>query len=315
MRSGRVRLILVFLALAACAEQPPGPPPVQAEMVVPGAGTGRLTPKGVRIEPSGYGTIRSAPPSAYEPPPPGPAAGPKLMDRPGAPAIEPDVAHLVRLLPRQRPPEDPDRLVITNLDIPPRTISTLILRDGCFRLAVKDEPLVLFPPGTRVFVDEQGYLSVGLALAPTARGRVGEPVSWEGEPRVVTEPEVTEPIRRFCGAGPVVRIGLTGSVAAQTSDQDAATAASISRMYGYPYSKARRMVADCRADAKRRSDELRARYGDRNPPGENIPGPCQQPPPPPVADPASCPPGSSFAGGLCRTREGHIVRVPPGPVL
>lgn len=301
------------------------PPPrvtgetIEAEMIVPTSAPphARSTPRGVRVEASGFGTILDAPPTQYEPAPGAETEAPPLRGvRPGDPPVAPAIAHLIRILPRVRP-WDPSRssLVLVGQE-PPIVTGTLVLRDGCFRLEAPGEPLVLLPIDTRAVVDEAGYLT--LSPPGTARamaGRVGEPIWWTGPTMEVTNPAVTAPLREVCGAGRIVRITGTGSDAVRQSQRDASTALQISSMYGVPYEDARRQVAACQADADRQRARLRQRFGPRASewPLELVPGPCHPAPPPPIASATDCPPGTRFQGGLCRDSEGYIVPLVPRP--
>jgi hypothetical protein len=303
-----------LLLLASCGEPQPPQPPLEAELIVPTAAApeARILPKDAKIEPSGFGTILSAPPTDYEPPAP---PAPVSLDTPpgqGGPAVAPEIAHLVRLLPRVRPQPVDDRNILRTLEAPPIATATIILRDGCFRLAGGKEPLVLFTVGVRAFLDAAGYLAIGAADHPSSlSARVGERARWEGRIEPVKDAAITVPINRQCGAGQVVRIGLAGSDAAQWSVQDASTARELSSRYGVPYAEARREIRACRTNYHRRWSELRARYGDRDPPTELLPGPCLLTPPLPVQRAADCPKGTVFRGALCVDGKGHVVPVPP----
>lgn len=315
MKGSRLALVSVSLTLASCGEPPPPPkPPLEAELVVPASpkDASRTLPKGAKVEPSGFGTLLSAPPTDYEPPPPPAQVG---RDTPAAqegPVVAPEIAHLIRLLPRVRPKPITDGGMLRTLEAPPIAKATIILRDGCFRLNAPGEPLVLFTVGVRAFLDGEGYVAVGPAdFPPFLSGRVGEPLRWEGPIEPVSEQPIIEPINRICGPGRVVRIGLASSEAAQTNVEDASTAREISQRYGSPYPEARQEVRACRQKVNRRWAELRARYGDRGPPVELLPGNCILTPPLPVARPADCPAGTTLEGGLCRGADGHVVPVPP----
>lgn len=272
----------------------------------------RTVPKGASIGPDGFATILAAPPSSYEPPPPPDPLVPSIGSPPGAPAVEAELAHLIRVLPRVFPQPPREEPMLTTLESPPMTEATVILRGGCFRLSTPGEPLVLLPVGTRAFLDRQGYLALGPADAPQSlSGRVGEVLRWEGVMRLVSDPAIVAPITRSCGASKVVQIGRTVSKAAQVSVEDAVTARNMSNMYGTPYAEARAEVAECRVNHDRRWAELRERYGDQPPPVELLPGPCMMVPPAPVMSPADCPEGTSLSGGLCRDGEGHVRPLPP----
>jgi hypothetical protein len=308
-------LLATLLALASCGEpEPPPKPPLEAELIVPkpGPAGGRVQPKGLAAEASGYGTILSAPAMEYEPPAPPDPISISTPPPPPGPAVAPEIAHLIRLLPRVRPQPVDDRNILRTLEAPPMSAARVILRNGCFRLRQPGEPLVLFTVGIRAFVDPQGYLAVGAALHPTGlSGRVGERLRWEGRVDPVAEPAITGPINRICGAGRVVRIGLASSEAAQLSIEDASTAREVASRYGTPYPEARRELRACRAKYDRRWEEIRARYGDRDPPVELLPGPCTLTPPLPVPKPADCPKGTTHRGGLCLDAKGHVVPIPP----
>jgi hypothetical protein len=231
-------LLATLLALASCGEpEPPPKPPLEAELIVPkpGPAGGRVQPKGLAAEASGYGTILSAPATEYEPPAPPDPISISTPPPPPGPAVAPEIAHLIRLLPRVRPQPVDDRNILRTLEAPPMSAARVILRNGCFRLRQPGEPLVLFTVGIRAFVDPQGYLAVGAALHPTGlSGRVGERLRWEGRVDPVAEPAITGPINRICGAGRVVRIGLASSEAAQLSIEDASTAREVASRYGTP---------------------------------------------------------------------------------
>lgn len=304
------------MTAVSCSEaEPPPKPPLQAELVAPVAASdqSRTLPEGAKVERSGFGTILSAPPSDYEPPaPPAPLVDGTPPSQNG-PVIAPEVAHLIRLLPRVRPqPVTDGNGMMMTLEALPIARATVILRDGCFRLAERGEPLVLFTVGARAFLDRQGYLAVGPTDFPASlSGRVGESLSWEGTIDPVRDPVIAASINRVCGAGRVVRVGLVSSEASQTNIRDASTAREMSDRYGMPYAEARREVRACRTKYHHGWAELRARYGDRDPPTELLPGPCMLSPPSPAPSPAACPDGTTHSGGLCRNARGHVVPIPP----
>lgn len=316
--------MLYFLADRIDNPPPPEPPTpttgsnIEGNMIIPAprlSGT-RATPKGVTIEQSGFGTVLTAPATEHEV---GPfsTASPLPGLRPGDPAVAPEIAHLIRILPRVRPRAYSNSLIVSDLIIPPVVTGTVIMRDGCFRLAGKGEPLVLLPEYTRAVLDEAGYLILGPpGTARAMAGRVGETMWWYGPTLQVTNAAVTGPLRKACGPGRVVRVG-TSSDAVSRNERDASTARSLSNMYGMSYDEARSQVATCQADADRRRAELRRRFGDDASkwPGSAAPGPCEPPPPPPVVKASDCPAGTTFSSGLCRNRKGFIVRVPPRPLF
>lgn len=314
--------LLFLLANRIDNPPPPAPPPprngsnIEAEMLMPAprASGARAKPKGVTIEPSGFGTLLAAPATELEPSPNDP---PLAGLRSGDPDIAPEIAHLIRILPRVRPSPNSNAPGLSTLEIPPTVTGTIILRDGCFRLSGRGEPLVLLPEYARAVLDESGYLMLGPpGTARDMAGRVGETMSWAGPTLVITNPAVTEPLHKTCGPGRVVRAG-TSSVAVGKSAGDAGEARSLSGMYGIPYRQARREVAVCQADADRRRAELRTRFGAdaSHWPNDRAPGPCRSSPPPPVFNASDCPAGTKLSGGLCRNEGGFIARVLPGPLL
>ena len=316
--------LLYFFADRIDNPPPPEPPPpitgsnIDADMIIPASrlsGTPTM-PKAVTIEPSGFGTVLTAPATEHEVDPFS-SAPPLPGLRTGDPIVAPEIAHLIRILPRVRPRAYSNSLIVSDLIIPPVVTGTVIVRDGCFRLAGKGEPLVLLPEYTRAVLDEAGYLILGPpGTARAMAGRLGETMWWYGPTLKVTNAAVIGPLRKACGPGRVVRVG-TSSDAVRSNERDASTARSLSDMYGMSYDEARSQVATCQADAYRRRAELRRRFGDDASkwPGSAAPGPCEPPPPPPVVKASDCPAGTTFSSGLCRNRKGFIVRVPPRPLF
>lgn len=313
---------------------PPEPPPpitgnnIEADIIIPAPrpSDSRARPKGVTIEPSGFGTLLVAPATKHEIDPYS-KAPPLLGLRLGDPAVASEIAHLIRILPRARSDVPAGTLRVIDvksvvkramvMTVPTVVTGTVILRDGCFRLAEKGEPLVLLPAYTRAVLDEAGYLILGPpGTAREMAGRVGETVSWSGPTLEITNPAVTRPLRKACGPGRVVRVG-TSSEAVGKNESDASEARSLSSMYGMSYKETRRQVAACQADADRRRAVLRRRFGDdaSHWPSDTVPGPCRSSPPPPVSKASDCPTGTTLSGGLCRNEKGFIVQVPPRPLL
>ena len=198
--------------------------------------------------------------------------------------MPPQVAPLVRIFPRD------DRPAGMLEDIHSR--AKVELRDGCFRLPDRANALVLFPLGTRLFVDREGYLAFG-GEAP-GYGRVGEMLIFRGVIREVTAPELVAPVHAACGPGPVVKINGTASEAAhraQAAVTDNANAVRhLREAYGLSEAGARRAAQRC---AERSGSAV-----------------CLTTPPPPVPRQADCPPGTRLSFGLCRTPEGYIRPLP-----
>ena len=196
--------------------------------------------------------------------------------------LPPAIAALVRIFPRS------DRPIGLRNDI--NTPVKVELRDGCFRTAEGD--LILFPLGTRLFVDREGYLAFGDEVP--GYGRVGEPLVFHGSIGEVSVPGIVAPIRDACGPGRVVAIGGTGSAAAHRAQraltENVQAVGLLRESYGLTEDAARR--------AARRCAEMS---------GGTI---CLMTPPPPVRGDADCPAGTRLSFGLCRTPQGHIRPIP-----
>jgi hypothetical protein len=129
---------------------------------------------GMTVEPSGYGTVSTAPFVLAEAGPAGRVAG-HLPPEP----IATDVGRYVRGIPQERwENRDADAMTICTLEGPPVYSGRIVLVDGCLRFqdegSDKPGPLVLGIQS--VHRDAEGYLAVGLRDAvPEFEIRVGEP--------------------------------------------------------------------------------------------------------------------------------------------
>jgi hypothetical protein len=186
---------------------------------------------------------------------------------------------------------------------------TVVLKDGCFRAADRDDALVLFPFGAKLFVDSANYLAFGSGERP-GYARVGEAVEFMGSVNEVTTPELVDPIHAACGPGKVIKVeGMESAAAgdAQRKVTDRAIAIrSLGDRYGLDARQAGRALdwLDARGEANRQTSP----EGIALPP---ITGTMMvEMPPRPVMDPSECPPGSSLNAGLCRTPEGHLRPLP-----
>lgn len=181
--------------------------------------------------------------------------------------------------------------------------SRLVLDKGCFRLDLPGKPLVRFTAAPLLQRDKQGYLVIGGhdADGTPAYARIGEPVTWElgsafttlpngstGPPQVGDEAALA-PLRKACGAGPVVMVlpRITSQSLTHFAQREAAVS-QYRRDYGMTEREARRRVALCAKDAT-----------------------CSPPIPPPVPSASLCPPGTRYEAALCRTPEGYIRPIPP----
>ena len=186
---------------------------------------------------------------------------------------------------------------------------TVVLKDGCFRAADRNDALVLFPFGAKLFVDSNNYLAFGSGERP-GYARVGEAVEFMGSVNEVTTPELVDPIHAACGPGKVIKVeGMESAAAgdAQRKVTDRANAIrSLGDRYGLDARQAGRALdwLDARGEANRQTSP----EGIALPP---ITGTMMvEMPPRPVMDPSECPPGSSLNAGLCRTPEGHLRPLP-----
>jgi hypothetical protein len=195
-----------------------------------------------------------------------------------------DIASLLRIFPRDDRPAGP----LHSID----SIAKVELRDGCFRIAGDEGGLVLFPLGTRLFIDAEGYLAFG-AEGP-GYGRVGETLIFPGSIGEVTAAALVAPIHAACGPGRVLKINGTASAAAQRAQQAVGANAYAVRhfreAYGLSDAGARRAVERCQQQSGA--------------------GFCPMSPPRPVSSQSECPPGTRLGHGLCRTPEGYIRPLP-----
>lgn len=273
-------------------------PSLNAEVLRP-RGDKRITvPKGARLEASGYLTILRVPPTPAEPKAPtqSPAAEESLQ-----PAVPAEVAAGIRLFARLRPYPVSDANIPKILVAPPQQFSRVILRDGCFRLDEDGQPLVVFTIGTRLLIDDQGYLAFTAFTDGRLRARIGEEVFWEGERRQLEDPRQLAIIHGRCGPGQVQVIGLAQSVAVGQARSDRLSARSLADLYGLPFDAVLEHVRACRQRMSKSPNGV---------PVTMIATPCGMTPPPPVAKQEECPPGTSLTNGMCRTPEGYARPIP-----
>ena len=216
-------------------------------------------------------------------------------------AVPDQVAPYLRIFPRHDRPAGALNAVNSRV--------TIVLKGGCFRAAERDDALVLFPFGAKLFVDSHNFLAFGSGERP-GYARVGETVEFMGSINEETTPELVDPIHAACGPGTVIKIeGLESAAASDTQRRVTDSANAIRRLqsaYGLDARQAVRALdwLDARGEANRQTTP----DGLRLPPitGAMV----VDAPPRPVMDPSECPPGSSLRGGLCRTPEGHLRPLP-----
>ncbi|MXO75993.1 hypothetical protein GRI40_12280 [Altererythrobacter aerius] len=216
-------------------------------------------------------------------------------------AVPAAVAPHIRIFPRHDRPAGPVNAIGSRVKV--------VLKDGCFRAADRDNSLVLFPFGANLFVDSESYLAFGDEEVP-GYARVGETVQFMGSVNEVTEPELVDPIRAACGPGKVIKVEGLESAAArseqQVSDGEVNAMRWLRDSYGLDEAQARRAYAWL--------EQRQAGRRQTGPDGVLMPpigaSMVIMSPPSPVMDPAICPPGSSLSFGLCRTPEGYLRPIP-----
>lgn len=158
-------------------------------------------PTGAKQEKSGRLTILEAP---LPPPfsdldgkwPPDPVNDEPQLTRP---AVPPELSYYIRAFPQAAEPAG------DVLDLGSQ--HTVVLRDGCFFLdrEGEDDPLVFFPFGVALVIDDEGYLAFGSRFKPNTMGnvRVGltAETGWYGEP---SEPDPA--LAEACGNHKVVSV-------------------------------------------------------------------------------------------------------------
>ena len=216
-------------------------------------------------------------------------------------AVPETVAPFLRIFPRHDRPAGALNAINSRV--------TVVLKDGCFRAADRDDALVLFPFGAKLFVDSEGYLAYG---SSERRGyaRVGEAVEFMGSISEVTIPDLVDPIHAACGPGAVIKVEGMESAAASVAQRKVTDRANAMRAlqdrYGLDTRQAERALdyLDARGEANRQT----------TPDGILLPpitgAMTVEMPPRPVMDPSKCPSGSSLSSGLCRTPEGHLRPLP-----
>lgn len=273
--------------------------PVAVELIEPGRASHSRPTRGMLIGHEGFGTILSAPErrllrSARRQP--AVASNAAVL-----PPVAARLAGLVRLVARVAPGSSYDRQALRILEIS-RRFGTIILRDGCLRLAESGEPHVILPEGSKLYVDTNGFLTVGAtANDMDTDARLGEPAWWEEQTRSRVGPGAIASIRARCGPGGAILIGSAQSVSATRDAGDEAAARIVVDRYGLDPATALAKVRHCRARLARSSGID---------PRTMIDNPCGSTPPSPVGDPSKCPAGTSLRGGLCRTSAGHIRPIP-----
>ena len=286
----------------------PPAPPLEVEAIVPDRAPLQRVPNGATVSTAGRLTILRVPPTPAEPKPiadgqPLPPAKASGSD------LDPTVASGIRAFFRTRPQQPRDGRLITMTMEYQYSQLRLVLVDGCFRADGRQGPLVVFPPGARLFVDG-GYLSVGVPGPAGMKARVGEELFWEAYALQISQPKSLERVHSICGPGAVVQV-VPSSASAFAARQDAWAAMQFQRASkGVSWVEAVGAVQRCdrRMEASVRRDNAQA-------PEILVSNLCGSPlvnPP----DPGNCPPGTRFERGNCYDDKGLIapVAAPPTPV-
>lgn len=229
------------------------------------------------------------------------------ISNPPCPATQDDsvpqsAAPHIRIFPRSDRVQGPVNLIESRAKV--------TLEDGCFRAADRDNSLVLFPLGAKLFVDADNYLAFGSDGA-SGYARVGETVTFTGSVEEVTTPELIAPIHAACGKGKVIGVNGFASAAARDA-QDAVssranTVRSLRSSYGLNADQAERAVVWLERRQAAQSIQ-RDENGIAMPP---VPvSAYMNSPPRPVMDASECPPGSSPKQFICRTPEGWMRPLP-----
>jgi hypothetical protein len=206
---------------------------------------------------------------------------------------------------RTRPQPRDDRLITTTLEYK-YTQLRLVLVKGCFRAEGPTGPLVVFPPGARLFV-ESDYLNVGVPAAPDAKARVGEELFWEAYAAPISHPQSLKLVHSICGPGAVLQV-VPRSAAVLAAHQDSGAAMAFQRASkGVTWAEAVRAVRECdrRMEAAVRRDNPKA-------PEILVGNMCGSSPVNPP-DPGNCPPGTQFKRGSCYDLDGLVAPV-AGPI-
>lgn len=216
-------------------------------------------------------------------------------------AVPAAVAPHIRIFPRHDRPGGAVNAIGSRVKV--------VLKDGCFRAADRQNSLVLFPFGASLFVDSGNYLAFGSGEVP-GYARVGETVEFMGSVDEVTEPELVDPIHAACGPGKVIKVEGLDSAAARDRQQAVTAEANAVRWLQDSYGLEEEQARGAYAWLERRQQSRGSSDAD----GVQMP-PVRASviitsPPPPVMDPADCPPGTSLSFGVCRTPEGYLRPLP-----
>ena len=231
--------------------------PLEVEASVPGHVPMQLVPKEAIVSPGGWLTILRVPPTPAEPKP--------IVDGlplPSTTALGPDLDRVlaggIKAFFRTRPQPRDERLVTMTMEYK-YTQLRLVLVGGCFRADGPHGPLVVFPPGARLFIDS-GYLNVGVPGPPDMKARVGEELFWEAYAAQISQPKSRELVHSICGPGAVLQV-VPSSASAFAARQDAGAAVEFQRVSkGVSWDEAVRAVQRCdrRMEASVRRDNANA---------------------------------------------------------
>ena len=158
-------------------------------------------PKGATQEKSGRLTVLEAP---LPPPfhdlelswPPEPVTSDPKLARPPVPA---ELSYFIRAFPLEDGPAGEVLSISTE--------HVIVLHDGCFFADMEgdEDPLVMFPFGTALTVDDEGYLAFGSRYEPNRMGRVR--VGLPAETGMVSQPfDAPAKVVRLCGEHKMIAV-------------------------------------------------------------------------------------------------------------
>lgn len=282
----------------------PPPPPLEVEAIIPDGAPLKRLPHGATMNRNGTLTILHVPPTPANPRPiingqPLPSA------TASGPEMDPAIAGGIKAFFRTRPQPRNDGLITMTMEYK-FTQLRLVLVEGCFRGNGPGGPLVVFPPGARLFA-EAGYLSVGVPGPPDMKARVGEELFWEAYAAPISDPKSLELVHASCGTGAVLQV-VPSSASVSAARQDAAAAMEFQRASkGVSWAEALRAVQECdrRMEASIRRDNPQApEILVTNMCGSSLVNP---------PNPGNCPQGTRFERGNCLDEKGLVAPAAPPP--
>ena len=234
---------LLLLLLACCAPDAPAPRNEEA--------ASRSGDAPAATKPPVFPTILYAEPAALGrqvPVRPGPGLGDAYSVR-GKPSAAGAAAarERLRIFPKMSRPAG----IVIDIALS----GTLILRDGCIRVADgrsgPGEPIAIFSPEMSAWVDDQGFLTVGNGRSGA---RIGEPVIHAAAP-AVDDPALIAAVRKACGEGNLLWVNDPVSAYARALANAGWDAPRAAELRGVTPAEARRNMLE---ELRRREAERKA---------------------------------------------------------